>query len=141
MPAKKVRATVKVELDAGQASPTSVGKALGPRGINMLEFIRAYNEATRGQRGELVPAEITIFQDRSFTFRLRTPPTASLLARAAGVPKGATKPNGAPIGWVTRAAVREIAARKLPDLNAYDLEAAERIVAGTARSMGLGVRD
>ena len=141
MPPKQVLAIVKVELDAGQASPASVGKSLGPRGINLQEFIRAYNDATAGRRGDVVPAEITIYGDRSFTFRLRTPPTASLLAKAAGVPKGATKPNGAPIGWVSRTAVREIAARKLPDLNAYDLEAAERIVAGTARSMGLGIRD
>ena len=141
MAPKKVLAEVKVELEAGQASPTSVGKSLGPRGINMLEFIRAYNEATAGQRGDVVPAEITIYDDRSFAFRLRTPPTASLVARAAGVAKGAEKPNGAPIAWITRSAVREIAARKLPDLNAYDLDAAERIVAGTARSMGIGVRD
>lgn len=107
----------------------------------MAEFIRAYNESTAGQRGDIVPAEITIFEDRSFTFRLRTPPTAALLARAAGVPGGATRPNGAPIGWLSRQALREIAARKLPDLNANDLEAAERIVAGTARSMGLGIRE
>ncbi len=141
MPPKKVTAVVRVELDAGTASPVSVGKALGPRGINMAEFIRVYNESTAGQRGDVVPAEVTIFEDRSFTFRLRTPPTASLLARAAGVAKGATKPNGAPIGWLSRQALRDIAARKLPDLNANDLDAAERIVAGTARSMGLGIRE
>jgi large subunit ribosomal protein L11 len=141
MAPRKIVGVVRVDLEAAQASPASVGKALGPRGINMVEFIRAYNEATAGQRGDIVPAEITIFDDRSFAFRLRTPPTASLVARAAGVEKGALKPNGAPIAWLTRAQVREIAARKLPDLNAYDLDAAERMVAGTAGSMGIGVRD
>ena len=97
MATRTVTAVVKVELEAGQASPTSVGKALGPRGINMVEFIRAYNEATAGQRGDIVPAEITIFDDRSFALRLKTPPTSSLVARAAGVPGGASKPNNTPI--------------------------------------------
>jgi large subunit ribosomal protein L11 len=139
--ARNVTAMVKVDLDAGEASPTSVGKALGPRGINMLEFLKAYNAATAAQRGTIVPAVITIFDDRSFTFVTKTPPTASLLARAAGIDRGAGHPNGAPIAWISRGQLREVATTKLPDLNANDLGAAERIVAGTARSMGIGIRD
>jgi large subunit ribosomal protein L11 len=141
MPPKKVSAVVKIALDAGKASPMAVGKALAPRGVDLGAFMTAYNAQTTGQRGEVIPAEVTVFDDRSFTFRLRTPPTALLLARAAGIPKGAQQPNGAPVAWITRAQLRSVAERKLPDLNAYDLDGAERVVAGTAHSMGIGIRD
>jgi large subunit ribosomal protein L11 len=107
MPPKKVAAIVKVILDAGQASPITVGKALGPRGINMQAFIRAYNERTGGQRGDQIPAEITIYEDRSFTFETNAPPTAYLLRRAAGIDKGDGRPNGAPTAWITGAQLRE----------------------------------
>lgn len=141
MPPKKVAAVVKIALDAGKASPVDVGKALAPRGVDLGAFMTAYNAQTAAQRGEVIPAEVTIYEDRSFTFRLKTPPTAILLARAAGVPKGAERPNGAPMAWITRAQLRSVAERKLPDLNAYDLDGAERVVAGTAHSMGIGIRD
>jgi large subunit ribosomal protein L11 len=142
MPPKSVTAVVKLELDAGAASVTTVGKALGARGINLGEFMRAYNEATAGRRGTVVPAHVTIYEDRSFAFVTRTPPTAKLLAKAAGVEKGSARPgNGTgPVGWVSAAQLREIARVKLPDLNTEDLDAAERMVAGTARQMGIAVR-
>jgi large subunit ribosomal protein L11 len=141
MPPKKVSAVVKIALDAGQASPIAVGKALAPRGVDLGAFMTAYNAQTAGQRGDVIPAEVTVYDDRSFTFRLRTPPTAMLLARAAGIRKGAQQPNGAPVAWISRAQLRSVAERKLPDLNAYDLDGAERVVAGTAHSMGIGIRD
>jgi large subunit ribosomal protein L11 len=141
MPPKKVAAVVRIALDAGKASPVDVGKALAPRGVDLGSFVTAYNAQTAAQRGEVIPAEVTIYEDRSFTFRLKTPPTALLLARAAGVSKGADRPNGAPLAWITRSQLRDVAQRKLPDLNAYDLDGAERVVAGTAHSMGIGIRD
>lgn len=141
MPPKKISAVVKIALDAGKASPMAVGKALAPRGVDLGAFMTAYNAQTANQRGEVIPAEVTVFEDRSFTFRLRTPPTATLLARAAGIPKRAERPNGAPLAWISRAQLRSVAERKLPDLNAYDLDSAERVVAGTAHSMGIGIRD
>jgi large subunit ribosomal protein L11 len=141
MPPKKITAVVKIALDAGKASPMVVGKALAPRGVDLGAFMAAYNAQTAGQRGEVIPAEVTVYEDRSFTFRLRTPPTALLLARAAGIPKGAQQPNGAPVAWISRGQLRSVAERKLPDLNAYDLDGAERVVAGTAHSMGIGIRD
>ena len=141
MPPKKINAVVKIALDAGKASPMEVGKALAPRGVDLGAFMTAYNAQTAHQRGEVIPAEVTVYDDRSFTFRLKTPPTAHLLARAAGIPKGAERPNGAPVAWISRAQLRSVAERKLPDLNAYDVESAERVVAGTAHSMGIGIRD
>jgi large subunit ribosomal protein L11 len=141
MPPRKIAAVVKIALDAGKASPMAVGKALAPRGVDLGAFMTAYNAQTAARRGDVIPAEVTVYDDRSFTFRLKTPPTAALLARAAGIPKGAQQPNGAPVAWISRAQLRSVAERKLPDLNAYDLDGAERVVAGTAHSMGIGIRD
>lgn len=138
--AKKVMVMMKMELKAGEATPAyPVGPALGQHGVNIMEFCRAYNEQTAAMRGELIPAEITIYEDRSFTFVTKTPPAASLLLRAAGVEKGSGEPNRSKVGTVSRAAVREITERKLPDLNADNVEAGMRIIEGTARSMGLTV--
>ncbi|MGH8886775.1 MAG: 50S ribosomal protein L11 [Egibacteraceae bacterium] len=138
--AKKVMVTMKMELKAGEATPAyPVGPALGQHGVNIMEFCRAYNEQTAALRGELIPAEITIYEDRSFKFVTKTPPAASLLLKAAGVEKGSGEPNRSKVGTVSRAAVREITERKLPDLNADDVDAGMRIIEGTARSMGLTV--
>jgi large subunit ribosomal protein L11 len=138
--AKKVMVTIKMELKAGEATPAyPVGPALGQHGVNIMEFCRAYNDQTAALRGELIPAEITIYEDRSFTFVTKTPPAAALLLKAAGVEKGSGEPNRNKVGTVSRAAVREIAERKLPDLNADDVDAGMRIIEGTARSMGLAV--
>ena len=137
---KKVRAVLKIELEAGKATPAPpVGTALGPHGINIMEFCKSYNEKTAAQAGDVVPAEITIYEDRSFTFVLKTPPTVNMLKKAAGIEKGPGKPNTEKVGTVTRAQVREIAETKLKDLNAFDLDHASRIIEGTARSMGLNV--
>jgi large subunit ribosomal protein L11 len=137
---KKVRAVLKLELPAGKATPAPpVGTALGPHGINIMEFTKAYNERTQAQAGDVVPALITIFEDRSFTFVLKTPPAVQLLKRAAGVDKGSAKPNREKIGRVTRQQVRSIVETKQKDLNAYDTEAAMKMIEGTARSMGLEV--
>jgi len=137
---KKVRTVLKLELQAGRATPAPpVGTALGPHGINIMEFTKAYNERTQAQVGEVVPAEITIFEDRSFTFVLKTPPTVNLLKRAAGVEKGSPKPNREKIGRVTRQQIRQIVETKRKDLNAYETEAAMKMIEGTARSMGLEV--
>jgi large subunit ribosomal protein L11 len=138
-PKKKVTATVRIQLDAGQANMGKAGQALGPYGVNIVEVVRAYNAATDNQRGDVVPAVITIYEDRSFTLATKTPPTSTLLRKAAGLDSGAARPNGTPVARLTRAQVREVARRKLPDLNTTDLDAAERIVAGTARSMGIAV--
>jgi large subunit ribosomal protein L11 len=137
---KKVRAVLKLELQAGRATPAPpVGTALGPHGINIMEFTKAYNERTQAQAGDVVPALITIFEDRSFTFVLKTPPAVQLLKRAAGVDKGSPKPNKEKIGRVTRQMLRQIVEVKRKDLNAYDPEAAMKMIEGTARSMGLEV--
>ena len=137
---KKVRAILKLELQAGKATPAPpVGTALGPHGINIMEFTKAYNERTQAQAGDVVPAEITIYEDRSFSFVLKTPPAVNLLKRAAGVDKGSAKPNREKIGRVTRQQIRQIVEVKRKDLNAYDPEAAMRMIEGTARSMGLEV--
>ena len=141
MPPKKIVSVVRVELQARQASPMDSGRALGTHGINLGQFMAAYNDRTAQQRGHIVPVDVTVYEDRSFTIATRTPATKSLLLRAAGLEKGAGTPNGAPIAWISRDRLREVAQVKLPDLNANDLAAAERIVAGTARSMGIGVRD
>ena len=137
---KKVRAILKIELQAGKATPAPpVGTALGPHGINIMEFCKAYNERTQQQAGDVVPAEITIFEDRTFVFITKTPPAAALLKKAAGVEKGSAKPNKEKVGTVSRQQVREIAQLKLKDLNAYDVEAAMKMIEGTARSLGIEV--
>jgi large subunit ribosomal protein L11 len=138
--AKKVVAVVKLQCPAGAANPAPpVGPALGQHGVNIMEFCKAFNARTQDRQGLIIPAVITIYGDRTFTFELKTPPAAVLLKRAAKVEKGSGEPNRIKVGTVTRAQVREIAQMKLPDLNANDLEGAAKIVAGTARSMGLDV--
>jgi len=141
MAKRRVAAIVKIQIPAGAATPAPpVGTALGPHGVNIMEFCKQYNAATESQRGTVVPAEITVFEDRSFTFVIKTPPTPVLLRAAAGIPKGSTAPGREAAGTVTDAQVTEIATTKMPDLNANDLEAARRQVIGTARSMGLTVK-
>jgi large subunit ribosomal protein L11 len=137
---KKVRAVIKIELEAGKATPAPpVGTALGPHGINIMEFCKAYNEKTAPQAGDVVPAEITIYEDRSFTFILKTPPAVNLLKKAAGIDKGSPKPNREKVGKVSREQLVQIAQLKMKDLNAYDMDAAVKMIEGTARSMGLEV--
>src|SRR5918994_5192980 len=141
-PKKKIAALVKVQLNAGAATPAPpVGTALGPHGVNIMEFVKQYNAATEAQRGQVVPVEISVYEDRSFTFVTKTPPAARLLLAAAGVEKGSGEPHKTKVATVSREQVREIAQTKLPDLNATDIDHAERIIAGTARSMGITVRD
>jgi large subunit ribosomal protein L11 len=140
MAKKKVAAVVKIQIPAGGATPAPpVGTALGPHGVAIMDFCKAYNEKTEAQRGTIVPVEITIYEDRSFTFILKTPPTSTLIKQAAGLDKGANAPGDKPVGKISAAQVAEIATIKLPDLNANDLEAAKLQVAGTARSMGIEV--
>jgi large subunit ribosomal protein L11 len=140
MAKKKVAAIVKIQIPAGQATPAPpVGTALGPHGVAIMDFCKMYNAQTENQRGTIVPVEITIFEDRSFTFILKTPPTPVLLRQAAGIDKGAVTPGRDGVGTVTDAQLGEIAKTKMPDLNANDLEAAKKQVAGTARSMGIQV--
>ena len=140
MAKKKIRAVLKIELPAGRATPAPpVGTALGPHGVNIMEFCRAYNERTAQQVGDVIPAEITIFEDRSFTFILKTPPTVNLLKKAAGLEKGSGKPRREKVGSVTRQQVRAIAETKAKDLNSYEIEKAVKMIEGTARSMGLEV--
>ncbi len=137
---KKLAAVVKLQLPAGQATPAPpVGTALGPHGINLMDFVKAYNDATANQRGQIIPVEISVFEDRSFTFVLKTPPAAALLRQAAKVEKGSREPNKTKVGSVSKAQVREIAEIKLVDLNAEDVDAAIRTIEGTARSMGITV--
>jgi large subunit ribosomal protein L11 len=137
---KKVTAVVKVQLQAAAATPAPpVGTALGPHGVNIMDFVRQYNAATESQRGNVVPAEITIYEDRTFSFITKTPPAPELIKKAAGVDKGSAEPHREKVGKVTQAQVREIAQVKMPDLNATSMEAAEKIIAGTARSMGITV--
>ena len=141
-PKKKVAALVKVALQAGAATPAPpVGTALGPHGVNIMDFCKAYNAATQDKMGQIVPVEITVFEDRSFTFILKTPPAAALLLKAAGIDKGTENPLTHKVGSVTKAQVREIAEIKMPDLSARDVEAGMKIIAGTARSMGITVTD
>jgi len=140
MSKKKIRTVLKIELVAGKATPAPpVGTALGPHGVNIMEFCRSYNERTAQQAGDVVPAEITVFEDRSFTFILRTPPSVNMLKKAAGIEKGSVKPRRDKAGSVTREQVRTIAQAKAKDLNAYDVEHAMKMIEGTARSMGLEV--
>jgi large subunit ribosomal protein L11 len=137
---KKVAAIVKVQLNAGAATPAPpVGTALGPHGVNIMEFVKQYNAATESQRGNIIPVEITIFEDRSFTFVTKTPPAAEMIKKAAGVQKGSPEPHKSKVGKMSMAQVRDIALVKMPDLNATSIEAAEKIIAGTARSMGITV--
>ena len=138
--AKKVRAVIKLQIQAGKATPAQpVGPALGQHGINIMGFCKEYNERTANQAGSIVPVEITVYEDRSFTFITKTPPTSDLLKKAAGVDKGSATPNKAKVGQITRAQLREIAQTKMKDLNATSVEGAERIVEGAARSMGITV--
>jgi large subunit ribosomal protein L11 len=140
MAKKKLAAIVKIQIPAGQATPAPpVGTALGPHGINIMDFCKAYNSATENQRGMVIPAEISIFEDRSFTFVTKTPPTPFLLRQAAGIEKGASNPRTDTAGKVSAAQVRQIAETKMPDLNAIDLDGAIAQVAGTARSMGIEI--
>ncbi|HEY8454167.1 MAG TPA: 50S ribosomal protein L11 [Actinopolymorphaceae bacterium] len=143
MPAKKKIASVlKLNLPAGQATPAPpVGTVLGPTGINIMEFTKAYNAATEQMRGNVVPAEITIYEDRSFTFITKTPPTVELIKKAAGLEKGSSTPHSAKVGTISREQVREIAQTKMPDLNANSVESAMKVVEGTARSMGVTISD
>jgi large subunit ribosomal protein L11 len=141
-PKRKLTAVIKLQIKAGVATPAPpVGPALGQHGVNIMEFCKQYNAATESQRGQVVPVEISVYEDRSFTFVTKTPPAARLLLAAAGVEKGSGEPHKTKVATVSKAQVREIAQTKLPDLNANDLDHAERIIAGTARSMGINVAD
>jgi large subunit ribosomal protein L11 len=141
-PKKKIAALVKVQLPAGQATPAPpVGTALGPHGVNIMDFVKQYNAATESQRGNIIPVEITIFEDRSFTFITKTPPAPELIKKALGIDKGSAVPQRDKVGRLSREQLRSIAETKMPDLNANDIEAAEKIIAGTARSMGITVAD
>ncbi len=138
--AKKIMGIVKLQCPAGKATPAPpVGPALGQYGINIMQFVKSYNEQTAAQVGTVIPVEITIFEDRTFTFVTKTPPASELLKKAAGLPKGAADPKKAKVGKITEVQLREIAQMKLQDLNANDIDAAMRIIAGTARSMGIEV--
>jgi len=138
--AKKLAAIIKLQIQAGAATPAPpVGPALGQHGVNIMEFCKAYNAATESQRGQVVPVEISVFEDRSFTFITKTPPAAKLILAAAGLEKGSGEPHKTKVGKLNRSQVRAIAEQKMPDLNANDLDAAEKIIAGTARQMGITV--
>ncbi len=139
-PKKKVAALIKLQINAGQATPAPpIGPALGQHGVNIMEFCKAYNAKTEGERGNVIPVEITVYEDRSFTFITKTPPAAELIKKAAGVPKGSGEPHKTKVGRLTAEQVRQIAQAKLEDLNANDVDAAAKIIAGTARSMGITV--
>ena len=139
-PKKKLAAIIKLQIQAGAANPAPpVGPALGQHGVNIMEFCKAYNAATESQRGQIVPVEISVYEDRSFTFVTKTPPAARLLLKAAGVEKGSGEPHTKKVAKVTMAQVREIAESKMEDLNANDIDQAAKIIAGTARSMGITV--
>jgi len=138
--AKKIKTVIKLQIEAGKANPAPpVGPALGQHGLNIQEFCTKFNEATKDKMGNIIPAEITVYEDRSFTFILKTPPASDLLRKAAGVPKGAGNPLKDKVGKISEAKLKEIAELKMPDLNANDVEAAKKIVAGTARSMGIKI--
>lgn len=140
--AKKVKANVKLQIEAGKANPAPpIGPALAPHGINLMQFCKEYNARTSSKAGQVIPAEITIYQDGSFEFTLKTPPTAILLRQAAGIEKGSSEPNREKVGTVTRSQVREIAQTKMRDLNAVDIEGAMRQIEGTARNMGIVVKE
>jgi large subunit ribosomal protein L11 len=138
---KKLAAVIKLQINAGAATPAPpVGPALGQHGVNIMDFCKQYNAATESQRGMVVPVEISVFEDRSFSFITKTPPAAKLLLKAAGIESGSGVPQKTKVGSISRAQLREIAETKMPDLNANDVEAAEKIVAGTARSMGITIQ-
>jgi large subunit ribosomal protein L11 len=140
MAKKKVKTVIRLQIEAGKATPAPpVGTALGPHGLNIMEFCKAYNERTVAQAGTVIPAEITVYEDRTFTFNTKTPPAYDLLKKAAGVEKGSGTPNREKVGSVSKAQVREIAEQKMQDLNAFDVDQAMKIIEGTARSMGLNV--
>jgi large subunit ribosomal protein L11 len=142
MARKRLVTTLKIQLPAGQATPAPpVGTVLGPHGVNLMDFVKAYNDATASQRGQIIPVEVSIFEDRSFTFVTKTPPAAALLRQAARVDKGSSEPNKTKVGKVTKDQVKEIAEIKMVDLNAVDLEGAMKVIEGTARSMGITVTD
>jgi large subunit ribosomal protein L11 len=139
-PKKKISAVIKLQIQAGQATPAPpVGPALGQHGVNIMEFCKAYNAATESQRGNVIPVEITVYEDRSFTFVTKTPPAAKLLLKAAGIEKGSGEPQKTKVAKLSREQLREIAQTKMVDLNANDLDAAEKIIAGTARQMGITI--
>ncbi len=140
--AKKIKTVLKIQIEAGKATPAPpIGTALGPQGINIQDFCKKFNDATKEMTGDIVPAEITIFEDRSFLFRLKTPPASALLKKAAGVEKGSGDSLKTKVGKVSRTDIRKIAERKMPDLNTDNPEAAEKIIRGTARNMGIEVVD
>jgi large subunit ribosomal protein L11 len=138
--AKKIKTIIKLQLPAGKANPAPpVGPALGQHGLNIQEFCTKFNEATKDKTGDIIPAEITVFEDRTFAFVLKTPPASDLLRKAAGIEKGAANPLKDKVGKITQAQLEEIARKKMPDINANDIEAAKKIIAGTARSMGIRI--
>ncbi len=138
--AKPIKAKLKLQLEAGKANPAPpVGTALGPHGVNIQDFCKKFNDATKDMIGDVVPAEITVYEDRTFDFILKTPPASALLKKAAGIEKGSANPLTTKVGKVTKDDIRKIAERKMPDLNAYDIDAAMRIIEGTARNMGIEV--
>jgi len=140
--AKIIKTKLKLQIPAGQATPAPpVGPALGQHGVNIGDFVKKFNDATKEMMGDVIPAEITVYEDRSFDFKLKTPPASALLKKAAGIEKGGAEGAKKKVGKVTKAQVREIAQRKMADLNAYDLAAAEKIIEGTARNMGIEVTD
>lgn len=142
MARKRLVTTLRIQLPAGQATPAPpVGTVLGPHGVNLMDFVKAYNETTASQRGQIIPVEISIYEDRSFTFVTKTPPAAALLRQAARVEKGSSEPDKVKVGTVTKNQIREIAETKMVDLNAVDIEGAMKVIEGTARSMGITVRD
>lgn len=139
--AKKVTGFIKLQLKAGEATPAPpVGPALGQHGVNIMQFVKSYNEQTANMKGQIIPVEITVYQDRSFTFITKTPPAADLLKKAAGVPSGSANPIKTKVGSITEAKLRELAELKKPDLNAKDIDGAMKILAGTARSMGIEIK-
>jgi len=138
---KKVTGKIKLQIQAGKANPAPpIGPALGQHGVNIMQFCKEYNAKTQDKQGTIIPVEITVFEDRSFDFVLKTPPTSELLKKAAKIEKGSAKPNQNKVGSISKAQITEIATIKMPDLNAVDIEAAERMVAGTARNMGLTIK-
>ncbi len=140
MAVKKIKTTLKIQIGAGKATPAPpIGTALGPQGINIQEFCKQFNDATKDMGSDIVPAEITVYEDRSFVFKLKTPPASDLLRKAAEIEKGSGVTNKNKVGKITKEDLRKIAQRKMADLNAYDVQAAEKIIEGTARSMGIEI--
>jgi len=139
--AKKIKTVLKLQLEAGKATPAPpVGTALGPHGVNIADFVKQFNDATRQKEGEIIPVEITIYEDRTFSFILKTPPASFLLRKAAGLEKGSSEPNRKKVGTITKEQLRQIAEVKMPDLNTKDIEKAMKIIEGTARNMGIEIR-